>query len=157
MIKTIQIRVSPECAQKKHLLLKKISNDFNLSKTDIKDINILKKSIDARQKIIKINLKIDVYINEKYIETPEETIYKNVRNSREVLIIGAGPAGLFAGLKLIENGIKPIIIERGKKVRNRRRDLAKFNERSCSKPGFKLLFWRRWCRNLLRRKTLYKI
>ena len=140
MIKTIQIRVSPKCAQKKHLLLKKISNDFNLSKTDIKDINILKKSIDARQKIIKINLKIDVYINEKYIKTPEETIYKNVRNSREVLIIGAGPAGLFAGLKLIEKGIKPIIIERGKKVRNRRRDLASLTKNHVVNPDSNYCF-----------------
>ena len=140
MIKTIQIRVSPECAQKKHLLLKKISNDFNLSKTDIKDINILKKSIDARQKIIKINLKIDVYINEKYIEIPEETIYKNVRNSEEVLIIGAGPAGLFAGLKLIEKGIKPIIIERGKKVRNRRRDLASLTKDHVVNPDSNYCF-----------------
>ena len=68
-----------------------------------------------------INLKIDVFINQKFTREIKVNKYKNVRNSREVIIIGAGPAGLFAALKLIENGIKPIIIERGKKVRNRRK------------------------------------
>ena len=128
MIKTIQIRVSPECASKKRLLLDKISNELNIQKKDITEINILKKSIDARQKQIKINLKIDVFINQKFTREIKVNKYKNVNNSREVIIIGAGPAGLFAALKLIENGIKPIIIERGKKVRNRRRDLAKITK-----------------------------
>lgn len=128
MIKTIQIQVDPECAEKKHLLIKKISEDLNILKTEIKDLNILKKSIDARQKHVKINLKIDVYINEEYLEKEEKTKYKNVSNSKEVIIIGAGPAGLFAALKLIEEGVKPIIIERGKQVRNRRRDLAKITK-----------------------------
>ena len=128
MIKTIQIQVDPECAEKKHLLIKKISEDLNIIKNEIKDLIILKKSIDARQKHVKINLKIDVYINEEYLEKVEKTKYKNVSKSKEVIIIGAGPAGLFAALKLIEDGIKPIIIERGKEVRNRRRDLAKITK-----------------------------
>jgi len=129
MIKTIQIQVDPECAEKNHLLINKISEDHNILKTEIKDINILKKSIDARQKNIKINLKIDIYINEKHvIEKEEKTKYKDVSKSKEVIIIGAGPAGLFAALKLIEQGVKPIIIERGKQVRNRRRDLAKITK-----------------------------
>jgi uncharacterized FAD-dependent dehydrogenase len=128
MIKTIQIQVDPECAEKKHLLIKKISEDLKIVKNEIKDLNILKKSIDARQKHVKINLKIDVYINEEHLEKIEKTKYKNVSKSKEVIIIGAGPAGLFAALKLIEEGIKPIIIERGKQVRNRRRDLAKITK-----------------------------
>ena len=128
MIKTIQIQVDPECAEKKHLLIKKISEDLNIIKNEIKDLIILKKSIDARQKHVKINLKIDVYINEERLEKVEKTKYKNVSKSKEVIIIGAGPAGLFAALKLIEEGIKPIIIERGKQVRNRRRDLAKITK-----------------------------
>ena len=128
MIKTIQIQVDPECAEKKHLLISKISEYLNIVKNEIKDLNILKKSIDARQKHVKINLKIDVYINEERLEKVEKTKYKNVSKSKEVIIIGAGPAGLFAALKLIEEGIKPIIIERGKQVRNRRRDLAKITK-----------------------------
>jgi uncharacterized FAD-dependent dehydrogenase len=128
MIKTIQIQVDPECAEKKHLLINQISEDLKIVKNEIKDLNILKKSIDARQKHVKINLKIDVYINEEHLEKEEKTKYKNVSKSKEVIIIGAGPAGLFAALKLIEEGVKPIIIERGKKVRNRRRDLAKITK-----------------------------
>ena len=66
MIKTVQIQVSPEQAKKKVLLKKKVSNDFNISKEDIKHIEIIKRSIDARQRKIKINLKLDIYINQKF-------------------------------------------------------------------------------------------
>ena len=128
MIKTIEIRVSPECSEKKQLLLNKVSNSLNIDKKNISFLNIKKKSIDARQKIIKINLKIDVYINEKYIEENQPTRYKNVKNAKEVIIIGAGPAGLFAALRLLEMGLKPIIIERGKKVKDRRKDIAKITK-----------------------------
>ncbi len=128
MIKTIQIQVSPECAEKSNLLLKRISKDFNIEKKNINHLDILKKSIDARQKKIKVNLKIDIYINQKYITKEEKKTYKNVSKAKEIIIIGAGPAGLFAALQLIEKGLKPIIIERGKKVRNRRRDLAKLTK-----------------------------
>ena len=124
MIKTVQIQVSPEQAQKKVLLKKKVSNDFNINKVDIKHIEIIKRSIDARQRKIKINLKLDIYINQNFSELKDTKNYKKVKANKEVVIIGAGPAGLFAALQLIENGIKPIVIERGKKVRNRRRDLA---------------------------------
>ena len=110
---------------KKNLLKKKLAKTININLKEIKHIEIIKRSIDARQKITKINLICNVYINEKFISKNEKNIeYKNVSKSKEVLIIGAGPAGLFAALKLIEKGLKPIIIERGKDVRSRRRDLA---------------------------------
>jgi uncharacterized FAD-dependent dehydrogenase len=89
----------------------------------------LKRSIDARQKAIKFNLKVVIYFQEddfveQKIQLPE---YKNVSNSQEVIVVGAGPAGLFAALQLIELGLKPIVIERGKDVRGRRRDLKAIN------------------------------
>ena len=89
----------------------------------------MKRSIDARQKAIKINLKVAIYFQEddfveEKIQLPD---YKNVSNSQEVIVVGAGPAGLFAALQLIELGLKPIVIERGKDVRGRRRDLKAIN------------------------------
>ena len=103
--------------------------EINISEKDIKHIEILKRSIDARQRVTKINLRVDVYIKEAFTKKEEEIPeYQDVTGKDEVIIIGAGPAGLFAALKLIEKGLKPIIIERGKKVRNRRRDLAKLTK-----------------------------
>lgn len=125
MQKELQIQVTPKTAQDQQLLQSYISNQFNLSKKEINHVEILKRSIDARQKVIKINLRVTVYLNEVPVKkTIEIPLYKNVENSQEVIVIGAGPAGLFAALKLIENGLKPVVLERGKDVRERRRDLA---------------------------------
>jgi len=130
VIKNIQIQVLPEIAGEKNLLKKKLAKTLNVNLKEIKHIEIIKRSIDARQKIIKINLICNVYINEKFISKNEKTTeYKNVSNSQEVLIIGAGPAGLFAALKLIEKGLKPIIIERGKDISNRKVDLGNLNRK----------------------------
>ena len=124
MIKRVEIKISPKLVLSKGEIKNKISNTFNIKKSRINHIEIIKKSIDARCKNIKYNLIIDIYIDEKFIEKTKIIRYKNVQNSKEVFIIGAGPAGLFAALKLIERGIKPIIFERGKKIRDRRRDIA---------------------------------
>ena len=94
MIKTVQIQVSPEQAQKKTLLKKKISHDFNIKKEEIKHIEIIKRSIDARQRNIKINLKLDIYINQIFAEIKNNISYKKVKSNKEVVIIGAGPAGV---------------------------------------------------------------
>src|SRR5690606_7296674 len=91
--------------------------------------SILKRSIDARQKAIKFNLKVSVFMSgEKYISEPVSLPdYPNVANAEGVIVVGAGPAGLFAALQLIELGLKPIVVERGKDVRGRRRDLKAIN------------------------------
>ena len=125
MINTLQLQVFPEVASTEKLLKSTIAKKLNILEKDIKHIEILKRSIDARQRDTKINLKIDVYTNENFIKKEEDIPeYKDVNGNDEVIIIGAGPAGLFAALKLIEKGLKPIILERGKDVRARRRDLA---------------------------------
>ncbi len=108
-------------------------NDFICKKLNSKNIKeenwrILKKSIDARKKNVKILLKIEVSQNKILKNQKIERNYKNVSNSEEVIIIGSGPAGLFAALTLLENGKKPILFERGKDVRSRRRDIAAINK-----------------------------
>ena len=125
MKNTLQIQVSPYISSTKKLLKNWIANELDIPLRNIKHVDTLKRSIDARQKIIKVNLKVDVYIDEPFIQKEEDIPpYKNVSNKDEVIVIGAGPAGLFAALKLIEKGLKPIILERGKDVRSRRRDLS---------------------------------
>ena len=125
MINTLQIQVLPEVAATSNLLKSTLAQKLNISEKDIKHIEILKRSIDARQRTTKINLKLAVYIKEDFVKKEEDIPnYKDVTGKDEVIVIGAGPAGLFAALKLIERGLKPIILERGKDVRSRRRDLA---------------------------------
>ena len=125
----LQLQVSPEIAANESLLYEYVAKSVRVSTKLVHKVVILKRSIDARQKAIKVNLKVSVYlIDEKYTEQPIELPdYKNVSNSQEVIIVGAGPAGLFAALQLIELGVKPIVIERGKDVRGRRRDLKAIN------------------------------
>ncbi len=125
MKNTLQIQVSPNIASTNKLLKITLAKELDIPEKHIKHIEILKRSIDARQRIIKINLKVDIYINEPFIKKEEDIPkYKNVRSKDKVIVVGAGPAGLFAALKLIEKGLRPIILERGKDVRSRRRDLT---------------------------------
>jgi uncharacterized protein len=125
VINTLQIQVLPEVAATSDLLKDRLAEELNIAKSDIQHIEILKRSVDARQRVTKINLRVDVYSKESFVKKEEDIPeYQDVTGKDEVIIIGAGPAGLFAALKLIEKGLKPIILERGKDVRARRRDLA---------------------------------
>ncbi|MFN4234936.1 MAG: NAD(P)/FAD-dependent oxidoreductase [Bacteroidia bacterium] len=135
MIKELNIVVPAEIAFNEPLLYEHVRKIEQISSDTLLHIELLKRSIDARSKNIKANLRLLVVIGEKY--QSEKTIirnYKNVSNSPEVIIIGAGPAGLFAGLKCLELGLKPIILERGKDVRSRRRDLAAINKKGEINP-----------------------
>jgi uncharacterized FAD-dependent dehydrogenase len=128
MPRELQIQVAPEVAANQPLLTQHVAKLMQVNPVDISHVAIIKRSIDARQKAIKINLKVAVYYKEEYTEKPTPLPnYKDVTNSPEVIIIGAGPAGLFAALQLIELGIKPIVLERGKDVQERRRDLKAIN------------------------------
>lgn len=130
MIKQIEIGLSPEVAGNEELFENAVLKFSGLKSTSEKIfIKKLRRSIDARGRDIKVNFLLEIYID----ETPQEdffskSVYKNVSDSDPVIVVGAGPAGLFAALRLIELGLKPIILERGKDVRERRRDLAAINK-----------------------------
>ncbi len=132
MKKTIEISLLPEHCFDYDSTLLSVSKKSGFA--DVSAIKILKKSLDARQKPIKYNLNVDVYFNEAPPKENTDFDFKDVRNAEEVVIIGSGPAGLFAALKLLEKGLKPIIFERGKDVRERRRDLALITKQNTVNP-----------------------
>ncbi|MFM2224219.1 MAG: hypothetical protein RJA07_421 [Bacteroidota bacterium] len=128
MQKIINIKVKPAEAFNQLFLREIIAQECNLKQKEITGFHILRRSIDARSRQVYYTMNVLVFINEPI--QPKENIdfiYQNISTKKQAIIIGAGPAGLFAALRLIELGIKPIIIERGKNVRERRRDLAKIN------------------------------
>ncbi|HEY0092565.1 MAG TPA: FAD-binding protein, partial [Flavobacterium sp.] len=129
MPKELLIQVAPEVAANEILLKFHVAKLLKVSADDVGHIVIQKRSIDARQKAIKVNLKLQIYIAGEPFTKVKFPLpnYQDVSNSREVIIIGAGPAGLFAALQLIELGLKPVVVERGKDVRGRRRDLKAIN------------------------------
>jgi uncharacterized FAD-dependent dehydrogenase len=136
MQQIISFKLLPSEAASDESIRKYISSTTGKKLSSISGFYILKKSIDARGKTVFFNLTLNAFIDEPFIERPGLTFhFKDVTHAdKKVLIVGAGPAGLFAALKLIEAGIKPIIIERGKDVRARRRDLAQLNKEGVINP-----------------------
>ena len=125
MHKNIQLELPPEIAFDEILFHQHIKNYLQIKDEHQLHVRISKRSIDARSRNIKVNINADIFIDETPATTFEyQPEYKEVSNAQQAIIIGAGPAGLFAALRLIELGIKPIILERGKEVQERRRDLA---------------------------------
>lgn len=125
MIQEYQLRIIPEIAASEQQLKAYLAREKGIEIKDICALRILKRSIDARQRTIYINLKVRTYIN----ELPQDdeytrTLYNKVDGKRQAIVVGAGPGGLFAALRLIELGIKPIVVERGKNVRERKKDIA---------------------------------
>ena len=115
----------PEVAADTALLRQFVADEKGVALSALKGIRILKRSVDARQRTIFINLKVRLYINEQ--PTDDEyvhTDYPDVSDKPQVIIVGAGPGGLFAALRLIELGLRPIVLERGKDVHERKKDLA---------------------------------
>ncbi|QEC66827.1 FAD-binding protein [Panacibacter ginsenosidivorans] len=136
MQQKISLRLLPSEADDATIINKYIQQTISPKDALVTGFHVLKKSIDARSKTIWVNLTINAFINEPFIEREKELLQLNdVTNAQNsVIIIGAGPAGLFAALELIEQGIKPVILERGKDVRARRRDLAVLNKEGIVNP-----------------------
>ncbi len=128
MIKSIQLSMAPERAFDRQAQLKSLAKKLQIPTEEITAFSLVRRSIDARKKKVVYQLKFEVYLGE---EKPEQLIemphYPKVDKATEVIVVGGGPAGIFAALRLIELGLKPIVLERGKDVQNRRRDLKAIN------------------------------
>ena len=125
MTNEYQIRVVPEVAAQEDRLKAYLAEEYGFDARTINGMRILKRSIDARQRQIYVNLKVRVYINEQpHDDEYQHTEYPNVEGRPQVIVVGAGPGGLFAALRLIELGLRPIVLERGKDVHERKKDLA---------------------------------
>ena len=135
MIQEYQLRVLPEVAANEQQLKEYLVQEKGLNVRNINATRILKRSIDARQRTIFVNLNVRVYLNEMPKDDEyQPTIYKNVEDKPQVIVVGAGPGGLFAALRLIELGLRPIIVERGKNVCDRKKDLAQISREHTVNP-----------------------
>lgn len=128
MQKEIEITLLPHQVAQSEIIKTKLAETLKVSETRIKAYDILKRSIDARSRKVIFRILVKVFVDEEPQPEIQTIHYPNVKDAKPILIVGAGPAGLFAALQCIENGMKPVIIERGKDVKQRRRDLAAINK-----------------------------
>ena len=129
MINEYQIRVQPHVAADEQALRNYVAEESGFDVRTLTSLRILRRSIDARQRTIFVNLKVRAYINEMPADDEYRvTHYPDVSDALQVIVVGAGPGGLFAALRLIELGLRPIVLERGKDVHERKRDLAQISK-----------------------------
>ena len=133
MIYEYQLRVLPQTAASEQSLKKYLAAEKGLDKVNA--VRIVRRSIDARQRTVLVNLTVRAYVN----EMPDEeayrpTVYNDVSDKPQVVVVGAGPGGLFAALRLIELGLRPVVVERGKDVRARKKDLARISRTQAVDP-----------------------
>lgn len=125
MTNEYQMRVEPQVAAQEDMLRRRIADEQGIDERTIYGVRILRRSIDARQRQIWVNLTVRVYVNEQpQDDAYQHTDYPNVEGRPQVIVVGAGPGGLFAALRLIELGLRPVVLERGKNVHERKKDLA---------------------------------
>ncbi len=134
MTKEIEIVCPPGQHEDEAALIKIAATSLNISPQKISALKILKRSIDARGRKVVYRMQLQVFVDEAYVPETFTVDYPDVKTAKPVIIIGAGPAGLFAALQCIELGLKPIIVERGKDVKQRRRDLANINKQGLVNP-----------------------
>lgn len=128
MIKELSIRLLPRQAASESSIKDFVCREYALNPREVEAVSVLKRSIDARKRQVMVNLTIRIYINEKPAEGLFRPIqYLDVADRPEAIVVGAGPAGLFAALRLIELGMRPIVLERGQDVHQRRKDIARIS------------------------------
>ena len=123
---TLQLTLTPEVAASDARIREEVARQLSVPTEDITSIQIRRRNIDARQRRILVNLGVEVYLTgeEPTLDTFEDLVYPDVSSAPTAVVVGAGPCGLFAALRLIELGVRPIVVERGQDVMQRRRDLA---------------------------------
>jgi uncharacterized protein len=137
----VNITLDPESAADQGIILKRSAAQAKLHPSDIKSVRVTKRSIDARQKIIKVILTVEIFSgSENTSPLINPFISRDVSRQKEVIIIGAGPAGLFAALRFIELGLRPVILERGRDVSSRKRDIAKISREHIVDPDSNYCF-----------------
>ena len=128
MVRNIQLRITLLEESVEDILKKKAAKYLGIPIEEVTIVKVIRKSIDARKSTIYFNYKVSVYINEPAPKTKEYNFeYKDVSKAKQIHIIGFGPAGMYAALRCIELGFRPIVLERGKNVKDRRRDLKAIN------------------------------
>ena len=127
MPKIITLQLSPKQAADEKFYLARAAERMGIRQSDIALARVVKRSIDARQRMAKVNLSVEIYVDQEPQPEPLHFDYPAVDNGTEVIVVGSGPAGLFASLRLIELGFKPILLERGKSVLSRKHDIAQIN------------------------------
>jgi uncharacterized FAD-dependent dehydrogenase len=141
MIKQVRIDLNPAAAADESVIRKISASLAGIDQSEISSLRILQRSIDARKKNIRVNLTVEIFTGQ---DTEKAVISQyvpvDVSHSREVIIVGAGPAGLFAALRLIELGIRPVIIERGRDVSSRKKDIARISREHIVDPDSNYCF-----------------
>ena len=135
MVRELQLRVLPQDAAGEQALKQVVSRETGVAVGEINAVRILKRSIDARQRTIFVNLKVQAFIREDPTAPAYQSVaYRDVSSGKPVVIVGAGPGGLFAALRAIELGLRPIVVERGKNVRERKKDIARISREHVVNP-----------------------
>lgn len=134
MPQTVTLRLSPREAADSRIYTAAAAHILGIGDREIALVRILKRSVDARQRQVKVNLTLEIYVDREPQPGPVHFDYPDVSRSTEVVIVGSGPAGLFAALRLIELGYRPIVLERGRDVLNRKRDIARINRNEAVDP-----------------------
>lgn len=141
MTEEYQIRVLPQVGYNEDNIKDYLAREKGIDQRTINQIRVLKRSVDARHRDIYVNLKVRIYINEfPQDEAYIKTEYQNVSDKPEVIVVGEGPSGLFASLRLIELGFRPIVLERGKDVRERKKDMAMITKTQTVDPDSNYCF-----------------